>query len=81
MQKLVNFIIQTSQVDVAGYGSRFIFMAFQKSQRIAILGLFAKIMNKKKRLWGVDSIFFTAQKSQRSAFFKPFHGKIMNLIL
>jgi hypothetical protein len=45
MQKLVNFIIQTSQVDIAGYGEQIHFSAFQKSQRIAILGLFAKIMN------------------------------------
>jgi hypothetical protein len=34
----MNFTIQTSQVDVAGYGVQIHFSPFQKSQRFATLG-------------------------------------------
>jgi hypothetical protein len=45
MQKLADFIIKTSRVEVAGYGEQIHFSTFQKSQMIAISGLFAKIIN------------------------------------
>jgi hypothetical protein len=83
-------------------GSRFIFPAFQKSQRIAILGLFGKIMNLKENkknvaastcnfynsdgtsggsgLWVEDS-FFSQHRKSKNCYFKPFNGKILNLLV
>jgi hypothetical protein len=43
-------------------GSRFFFSTFQKSQRIAILGLLAKDHELKNRLWGVDSFIQQLRK-------------------
>jgi hypothetical protein len=57
MQKLVNFIIQTSRVDVAGYGEQIHFFRISKQSKDSYFRPFCQNHELKNRLRGVDSFF------------------------
>jgi hypothetical protein len=68
MQKLVNFIIQTSRVDVAGYGEQIHFSRISKKSKDSYFRPFCQNHELKNRLWGVDSFFPQLKKVKRVLF-------------
>jgi hypothetical protein len=52
MQKLANFIIQTSRVDVAGYGEQIHIFLISKKSKDSYFRPFCQNRELKNRLWG-----------------------------